>query len=808
MEGRQGREDEWLRGWDETPGIVSVHAEADGLAFVYRRLAPDRLVVERERFRPFVLVSSLELLGSKDADRFSIEELEGPHALRYRVSADHLDDLRDALLRTASARTGTRITSLRELGPEVLTLPPEEQYLVSTGRTSFRGLDYDDVRRLHLDLETTGLDPQRDRIFLVALRTPDGDVEFVEGRSDDPRHEPEILRRLFERIRVLDPDVIENHNLHGFDLPFLLARARLHRIPPRLGREPAPFPKTRGARRGTTPGATSEWNGPRLRFTVGGRELLDTMDAVIRHDFAARDLPGHGLKVVAKHLGLAEDDRERIPGARVHATYRSDPERVRRYAASDVHEAAALGRTLGGAAFALAGMAPRRYERLADAGPATGVLDPMMVRAYLRERIALPLHHPGDGTPHTGAALHLFAAGVAERIVKADVASLYPSLMRQYGIGPSRDELGVLLALVDRLVVLRLDAKRRAKQADRTPAERHTDEAISAAMKIVVNSAYGYLGAVGLTRFSDVHAANEVTRRGRELLDLLCREFESRGMTLLEADTDGVYFAAPDGTDAATERRIIDEVGALLPPLVTLECEGRYAAMLSHEPKNYALLTYDGALALRGVAFRSRRIEPFAEAFLRRAIERLLRRDLAGVRAAYLDAHRAISGREAATFEVSTLVRLSKTRAQYETSPHRELAYDAMIAAGVPEWRVGQRVRVYRANGGRAALLRELEADEDGATYADPRDYDAAHYTSLLDRVYVGRFARSLGPLEFDAVFASPTQPSLFAIALDGAGPRLLQLRSANVARPEPPRDPADSTSPADSSGIPDGPDP
>ena len=48
-----------------------------------------------------------------------------------------------------------------------------------------------------------------------------------------------------------------------------------------------------------------------------------------------------------------------------------------------------------------------------------------------------------------------------------------------------------------------------------------------------------------------------------------------------------------------------------------IEFEGRYAAMLSHEPKNYALLGYDGALHLRGVAFRSRRAEPYGEAFLR-----------------------------------------------------------------------------------------------------------------------------------------------------------------------------------------------
>ena len=32
------REDEWLWGWDPTPGIVSVWADADGRVTVWRRI--------------------------------------------------------------------------------------------------------------------------------------------------------------------------------------------------------------------------------------------------------------------------------------------------------------------------------------------------------------------------------------------------------------------------------------------------------------------------------------------------------------------------------------------------------------------------------------------------------------------------------------------------------------------------------------------------------------------------------------------------------------------------------------------------
>ena len=626
---------EWLWGWDPTAGIVSVWAETSGRAIVWRRLPESgELVRDEARFRPWLVLDRLDDLGhlgrglGPEGDpgaAVTWRELAGPGQLRFLVSAADGRALARAVLHGAGRRLGRTPAHVRELGnTAVLSLPPEEQYLVATGRTYFRGLAFDQLHRLQFDLETTGLNPERSRMFMVAVRLPSGAETVLEVTGPGDAAEAELIRRLVGVVTAADPDVIENHNLHGFDLPFLERRARLLGVPLGLGRIPSLGLRTRASRR------------DQVRYVLPGRECIDTLDAVRRYDFAVRELPGHGLKAVARHFGIAAPDRELVPGDRIHETWRSDPERVRRYATADVTEVAALARLLGGAAYALAQLAPRRYERLADAGAATGVIDPLLVRAYLRAGHALPAHEGGDGTTHSGAALHLFATGVAERVVKADVASLYPSLMRTHRIGPKRDRLGVLLALVDGLVERRLAAKAAARLAPAGSAERFAHEAMSAAMKLVVNTAYGYLAAGGLTRFADVHAANEVTRRGRETLDLMCRELQARGVTRLEADTDGVYFAVPAGWSEADERRVVTEVGALLPPLVRLEFEGRYAAMLSHEPKNYALLGYDGRLVLRGVAFRSSRAEPFGEAFLRRAVARLLAGDVAGVRQVYV----------------------------------------------------------------------------------------------------------------------------------------------------------------------------
>ncbi|HYW32760.1 MAG TPA: 3'-5' exonuclease, partial [Gemmatimonas sp.] len=261
-------QDEWLWGWDPTPGIVSVWAEGDGTATVWRRVDGGRtLVCERSRFRPWMLLDSLadlEHLGrrlrlvderrepaSDEAGVVHYRELSGTGALRYLASASRLTTLTSAVLDGAAQRTGTRVASVRDLGEDrVFVLPPDEQYLVSSGRTYFRDLSFDQLHRLQFDLETTGLDPEHSRMFMVAVRTPSGELMTLEAENDSRAAEGALIRRLLETIAKADPDVIENHNLHGFDLPFLVVRARVTGVPLVLGRTGRAGLLTRGAQRG------------------------------------------------------------------------------------------------------------------------------------------------------------------------------------------------------------------------------------------------------------------------------------------------------------------------------------------------------------------------------------------------------------------------------------------------------------------------------------------------------------------------------------------------------------------------------
>ncbi len=802
-------DDAVLFGWDDTEGMVSVWADREGHALVWRREG-DRVLCERERFRPWLFAAHLDDLAhlgdalGRDGDAnprpITYRELDGPTpCYRYLLTAASGRALERALLDGASRRRAERVANLGDLD-DYYRVGPVEQYLMLTGRVYFRGLAYGDVHRLQFDFETTALDPQRGRIFMAAVRDSRGLAQVLEAPTPDD--EPRLIRDLCALINERDPDIIENHNLFGFDLPFLEARAAAHSIPLLLGRAPGPRRLEHHTEPGRYPGA-----GRQTRYSLPGRELIDTLDAVRRHDFVARDLPSHRLKDVARHFGIASPERTYIAGADVFATYRDDPEAVRRYALDDVAEVDGLSQRLMGATFALAGMAPRPYGRLASAGPAMGILEPMLVRAYLHAGVALPRgNFLRAGGNHEGGALHLINIGVAEHVVKADIASLYPSIMRVYRIGPQCDHLGILLHIVDRMTTLRLAHKAAARTAPSGSLEAGHHSAMQAAMKLLINSAYGYMGAGSMALFADAHAADEVTRRGREILGQVMAGLSTRGVALIEADTDGVYFAVPPDWTEEQERAVVAKVAATLPEGITLEYEGRYQAMFSHEVKNYALLTYDGRLIVRGVAMRSSRSEPFGERFLRAALDRLMRGDVVGVREVYVATLAALRERELLAADVASRVRLSKAADEYvETrARQREPQYEALVAAGRNKWRRGERVRFYRASGGayvwlpdetdETAAAGEWEADgepaEDEVGFADGlsngagvaprdldsrRDYDVEHYAQVLMNSYAGRLRKAFAPEDFAQLFRADMQVGLFDRPVETIEPRWIR---------------------------------
>src|SRR5438552_15634221 len=156
--------------------------------------------------------------------------------------------------------------------------------------------------------------------------------------------------------------------------------------------------------------------------------------------------------------------------------------------------------------------------------------------------------------------------------------------------------------------------------ADKDPAKQHHLQALQNTFKILLNSFYGYLGfAQG--HFADFDAAARVTQIGRDLLKKMIDWLNAHKAQVIEVDTDGIYFVPPEKVDIDSLQK---DLAKELPPGIDVEIDEQFHAMLSYKAKNYALLTKDGDVIIKGGALKSRGLEKFQRVFLEEMIKMIM----------------------------------------------------------------------------------------------------------------------------------------------------------------------------------------
>ncbi len=603
-----------LFGADPTEGILAIEPMGDDLMRLFLRVG-GRLETRDEPFTPFVLLEDDALLQGFKLP-FKKEALASSNPFRVLVLFDRWGTClkaRDHLQKT----TGEPASSPQ--APYLFLSDPVHQHLLLTGKTLFKGLGFKDLHRLALDIETACApgyefsNPQReeDRILSVALMDNRGYSEVLFGKD---LGEGEIIEALGDRIRRVDPDVLEGHNLFNFDLEYIVARARMHGVSLPWGRDGSE-PRIRRSRF-----SVAERIIDYTRLEVFGRHVVDTMFLLQYYDTTARELESYGLKSAAIHFGLAEEGRTYIEREKISWYYENDPEAFKRYNLDDVRETLALSELLGYPFFLQTSIFPFTYQNIFVRGNATKI-NALFLREYLRRRTSVP--KPKGKGELEGGYTDMFIQGVVSGVVHCDVASLYPSIMLSYGMKPEGDSLDVFLPLLRDLRQFRLEAKRMAHQASEQH-ERDYYEAMQQTFKVLINSFYGYLGTE-LHHFSDPQVAAEVTRKGRELIRQMIDWLRREGATPIEIDTDGIYFTPPEGVRTEEQARaLVARLSETLPEGIEVEMDGCYKAMFSYKRKNYALLDHSGGVIIKGSALRSRGIERFLREFLSAMIRLLL----------------------------------------------------------------------------------------------------------------------------------------------------------------------------------------
>ena len=660
-----------LFGVDSTPRIVAVELGETGTVRVHRRETDGSTVTDVEPFHPFVWADSDVVdLG------IETEKLRGDLRYGWLITVDSWKEL--IALRNGLKNAGRDFFALTD---------PIQHYLTATGRTLFKDLAFEELKRMQIEVLSTDGSGDSGHVMSVALSDNTGwDELIIVDANNVEESERNALRRLTALVKERDPDVIEGHDLFRVHLPLLVARAKKLKTKLDWGRSGG-FLRSRPSRL-----QIAEKTIDYPKFAIDGRHFVDTFLLAQFYDVGMRSLAGFERADVARHFELCDSEQvSGLAGKELERTYLSDSETFQRRALCGVRETRALSDLLSPSYFIQAQIFPYNYQDVIVRGNATRI-NALFLREYFRQRHSiseLPMPRAFEG-----GYTDIFFTGVARNVWHCDVASLYPSIMLQFDCFPVADELQIFRHLLTDLRNFRLEAKA-TMRAERDPAKQHHLQALQNTFKILLNSFYGYLGfAQG--HFADFDAAARVTQIGRDLLKKMIDWLNARGAQVIEVDTDGIYFVPPEKIDIEKLQR---DLAKELPAGIDVEIDEQFDAMLSYKAKNYALLTKDGDVVIKGGALKSRGLEKFQRVFLEEMIKKIMQGKPEAIADLRNDFERNIRNR---VWKIDMLMKtdtlqdsLEKYRAKIAGSArNRAAAYELALASG-RNYRPGDQISYY-----------------------------------------------------------------------------------------------------------------
>ncbi len=458
--------------------------------------------------------------------------------------------------------------SLREHGIKMLEadIRPPERYLMErfiTAAVQFEGgraqgaavihncklkpaPDYrPKLKMVSLDIETSAFEDlysialegcgQRQVYMLGAPQQSSQEIDFELEYCATPRQLIEKLNAWFARH---DPDVLVGWNVVQFDLRVLQKNADKHKIPLALGRE----------------GKTIEWRehpGKQgyMFAPVVGRIVLDGIDAL---KAASWTFPSFSLENVSQAmLGEGKDIGDVYDKmAEIERRFQQDKPALAHYNLKDCE----LVTRIFDKAKLLAFMIERATVTGLQAdhlGGSIAAFGHHYLPRMHREGYVAPSVGDVSGGASPGGFVMDSKPGLYDSVVVLDYKSLYPSIIRTFLVDPvglvegeNAADQSTVVEGVNGTVFSRtrhcLPEITTQIWKQRDAAKRAGNEPLSQALKLLMNSFCGVLGATEC-RFFNPRLVSSVTLRGHQMMKQTRELVEAEGYDVIYGDTDSIF---------------------------------------------------------------------------------------------------------------------------------------------------------------------------------------------------------------------------------------------------------------------------
>lgn len=356
--------------------------------------------------------------------------------------------------------------------------------------------EFDTCSYICLDIETTGLgnsnsknyinadfNPGLDTIKMVGMKSELGSYKIFSGND-----ERNILRNFVHVLTKKKPNYLFTYNGWNFDLPFLISRLNFYKI-----KHPFKY-----ARNPSCMSAAQMFGKPQIFHQIflnweDGTQtyIVDLYFQVLAWDFVARKLVGWSLKTVPVQLELREEsDRLELSYSDILECYRiNDWDRLEIYLKDDLDDTERIAKHLFPAVHYQQLIIPEFNPQQLHIYGNGSKLNKFLTNFYISE--GLPIPDTDEAHRFKGGRTEAFC-GFFKNTTKCDVASLYPTIMLNYGLCSVKDQINILLGALKYLTEVRLWHKANAKDTSKSPEERRKSKQLEGAFKVIINSCFAY----------------------------------------------------------------------------------------------------------------------------------------------------------------------------------------------------------------------------------------------------------------------------------------------------------------------------
>jgi DNA polymerase I len=175
---------------------------------------------------------------------------------------------------------------------------------------------------LVFDLETTALDPEDGRIFMIGVKDNRGYEKVIEVK-DTPESEIEAIYEFFDIIDEIKPSIIGGYNSSNFDWPWLFKRAEILGMNTKEFKTLNPNEDYKMKDGVLKLGAEIE---DYKQLKIWGYNSLDIAHSVRRAQTINSEIKSWGLKYITQFSKSEKPNRVYVPGDKIASTYSENKE--------------------------------------------------------------------------------------------------------------------------------------------------------------------------------------------------------------------------------------------------------------------------------------------------------------------------------------------------------------------------------------------------------------------------------------------------------------------------------------------------